>query len=352
MLRIVSTLIRIVSVLYASAALAAGLSAVPPEGDASGEYKIRGVFSGHEAYCALYAERAVLQQNANLDLGCNLSGPEWSAENAYHRNWCLEGGNSTNAVAGDRFRAQLLTRCIAANKKAPGANAGAPAAGAVSSAPVDTDCYISDLVDGGGKTLGYATFLKLQREYLLRTGPADLKYDPKAGLRFRGATYKSLCAGPYLVKGLGCYGRYCSGLTATCCRFTPDYSLSTTRDLSSADERPPLLRAEDSFIENRWSAWFSEEKPRNEAISYDSFMRDAGCKGDYCDQVSILFSRHPDVRNTGNCYWTRDFSEESSSGGAPAETCGRSEFVAGARCIGDYCDNIQLHCCRAEFRAR
>ena len=352
MMRIVSTLTRIVPVLRASAAIAAGLTAVPPEGDASSEYKIRGLFSGNEAFCDLYAERAVLQQNANVDLGCNLKGPEWSADNAYHRNWCLDSGTSTVVVAGDRFRAQLLTQCIAAKRSSPGNVARAPTPGVVSTAPVDTDCYISDLVDGGDKSLGYSTFVTLQRQYLLQTAPADMKYDPKAGMVFRGGSYKSLCAGPYLVKGLGCYDRYCSGLTATCCRFTPDYSLSTARDLSSADERPPLLQAEESFIENRWSPWFSEEKPRNEATSYDSFMRDAACKGDYCDQVSILFSRHPDVRNTGNCYWTKDFSEESTTGGAPAEGCGRSEFVAGARCLGAYCDNIQLHCCRAEFRAR
>ncbi len=352
MSRIVSTLFRVAPVIFASAALAAGLSAVPPEGDASGEYKKYGMIFGHEAYCRLYAERAVLQQNANIKLGCNLAGPEWSAEDAYHRNWCLDGDNSSNAVAGDRYRAQLLTRCIAANQKSPADTAGTPAPGVVSSAPVDTDCYFSDLVDGGAKTLGYQTFLKVQRDYLLHTGPSNVKYDPKSGLQHVGGIYKNLCAGPYLVKGLGCYGSYCSGLLAKCCRFTPDYSLSTSRDLSSADERPPLLQAEESFIENRWSPWFSEEKPRNEAISYDSFMRDVACRGDYCDQVSILFSRHPDVRNTGNCYWTRDFSEESSIVGAPAEGCGQSEFVAGARCLGDYCDNIQLHCCRAEFRAR
>jgi hypothetical protein len=53
---------------------------------------------------------------------------------------------------------------------------------------------------------------------------------------------------------------------------------------------------------------------------------------------------HPTIRNTGQCYWTRRFSEEYGG----REECGPSHFVAGLRCFGDYCDDKELYCCKAQ----
>ncbi|MCW8889234.1 MAG: hypothetical protein OQL20_01075 [Sedimenticola sp.] len=77
------------------------------------------------------------------------------------------------------------------------------------------------------------------------------------------------------------------------------------------------------------------------------FIRSIQCRGDHCDQKSVEYIAHPDIRNTGQCYWSRYFSEESPN----RYQCSTSEFIAGIRCQGNYCDNLSLYCCRGEFNA-
>lgn len=142
----------------------------------------------------------------------------------------------------------------------------------------------------------------------------------------------STCGPEKLIKGIRCSGSYCKRLDLTCCNYT-------SRVISSFRDNPkPTLRY--------WSQWISEEAPNNNTADARGFMRAIQCRGSYCDQKSVEYLAHPDIRNTGQCYWSRYFSEEAPN----SYHCGASEFVAGLRCRGNYCDDISIYCCRGEMR--
>lgn len=44
------------------------------------------------ANCDWYVKTALEQQQRNLKLKCNLSGPEWSADKGVHAAWCSNVG--------------------------------------------------------------------------------------------------------------------------------------------------------------------------------------------------------------------------------------------------------------------
>ncbi len=157
------------------------------------------------------------------------------------------------------------------------------------------------------------------------TCEAPVPQSTKAGLL-------STCGPQQLIKGIRCSGSYCKRLDLTCCNFT-------SRTLTSLQDppKPTLLY---------WSQWISEEAPNNMTADVRGFLRSIQCRGSYCDQKSVEYLGHPDIRNTGQCYWSRYFSEEAPN----SYQCGTSEFVAGLRCQGSYCDNISIYCCRGEMQ--
>jgi type II secretory pathway pseudopilin PulG len=146
-----------------------------------------------------------------------------------------------------------------------------------------------------------------------------------------GRVNQDVCGPQYLVKGMKCYGDYCEALKLTCCRFTE-------RKYDNKFPRP---------TRDYWSQWLSEEAPDNAALDPAAYVQALTCRGKHCDQKSVKFISHPDISNTGQCYWSRYFSEESPNN----YQCSRSEFVSGVRCRGSYCDDVSIYCCRGEMKA-
>lgn len=60
--------------------------------------------STRQQICRQYAQQSAAQQQANLQAQCNLQGPPWSTDYAYHYNWCIHGANylSTKKAVADR----------------------------------------------------------------------------------------------------------------------------------------------------------------------------------------------------------------------------------------------------------
>jgi hypothetical protein len=218
-------------------------------------------------------------------------------------------------------------------------------AGAQVTGAAENSCYNSPPIHSGSKKIPTSEFEEIRRDGVLpdkyrRSGYALNEFgivsrrNPKA-LWPIGAQplYVQACSGAHLAKGLACFGSYCDKRSVRCCRFTWDYGTSTRA--AEADMR--LIR---------WSSWISEEPGRFEFASTEGFVQDLQCRGDHCDDTSLRIVSHPRAANSGRCYWTRSFSEERPN----SEMCRQGAFVAGLRCSGRYCDNLQLYCCDARFR--
>jgi hypothetical protein len=93
----------------------------------------------------------------------------------------------------------------------------------------------------------------------------------------------------------------------------------------------------------KWTAWTSEEKGPL-YCGWDAGTVGFGCKGSYCDNVSLACLPVPSWTSLdyNTTYWSRFFSEEGASSGSSREHC--AGIVTGIRCTGGYCDNIALEC--------
>jgi PKD repeat protein len=138
------------------------------------------------------------------------------------------------------------------------------------------------------------------------------------------------CPSGYVLKGIRCSGEYCDNKELFCCKY---------------------MEGVDSEANNWTSPWISEESRSrsgyagNRFVRTDLFVVGISCKGEYCDDVRMRYVITPNVTNTGQgCHYLGEISEER-----PSEArCPDGYFVAGMRCRGSYCDNINLYCCQAE----
>ncbi len=128
------------------------------------------------------------------------------------------------------------------------------------------------------------------------------------------------CAGRYLSGGFRCSGRYCDDVNLYC--------------------RSQGFNQATSW----WTDYFSEEDPGGRVCDGNGFVTGIRCTGRYCDNMSLRCSQPDNGGIRRECFWTSYLSEEN--GGtfvAPEAT-----YIAGMKCGGRYCDNVQFYLCRAD----
>ncbi|HOD16626.1 MAG TPA: hypothetical protein PKI31_18040 [Spirochaetota bacterium] len=131
------------------------------------------------------------------------------------------------------------------------------------------------------------------------------------------------CDSSFLTGGFKCKGRYCDDVNLLC--------------------RGSGFNQTSSW----WTDYFSEEGTNWRVCDSNAFVTGIRCTGKYCDNVSLRCSQLDNGGVRQNCYWTSDLSEEDGGTFVAPE----SMFVAGARCSGRYCDNMQFYLCRADSGA-
>ena len=71
-------------------------------------------FKTKEQMCTEYAEASVIQENENKEQNCNFTGDDWSIDQDYHYNWCIENNDlNYNKKAVDKYstRQEELKKC-------------------------------------------------------------------------------------------------------------------------------------------------------------------------------------------------------------------------------------------------
>lgn len=130
------------------------------------------------------------------------------------------------------------------------------------------------------------------------------------------------CPSGYALRGMRCSGNYCDDKDLICC---------------------PYLGGEpDPTIKKMNSRWVSEEIPNS--MTSKRFLNGMTCRGPYCDDVFPNQFKSSRLINTKECGWTPWFAEQS----APWLDCGLGAFMAGIRCMGDYCADVAIYCCKAQ----
>jgi len=201
------------------------------------------------------------------------------------------------------------------------------------------------------------------------------------------------CRAGYFVRNMTCTGRFCDNISLQCCaadgvirpsaciqlpRTGRGLSVAAEVTPSSAPGRPPWacpsgfamsgLKCEgancsyltptccpyrpssngDTAAKYREARPFSEETNSsgggNGVESATEFVAGVRCSGNYCDNITASLVGTPNLKNGGACRWTAKFSEETKGG-----ACASYEFVAGMRCFGSNCDQVSLKCCRGDI---
>jgi hypothetical protein len=136
-------------------------------------------------------------------------------------------------------------------------------------------------------------------------------------------TGAAICASGFAMQGLTCYGEYCDNMVLTCCPYLPN---------------------SDGNAYTEWSYWISEENPNN-FYSSSGFVNGIECNHDFCDNVRLSILHSPNLPNLGQCQQLPAVSEESWK---QSQQCQNGWFVAGMTCMGEYCDDVSITCCRAK----
>jgi len=134
------------------------------------------------------------------------------------------------------------------------------------------------------------------------------------------------CKSGFAVAGIACYGDYCDNKELLCRPYT---------------NRPDNLRTSSYWH----SQVISEEKPnasfRSDKLSEPALIAGLKCSGRYCDNISFYVITTPYIQFSRNEWeWKPFFSEESPG----SSVCNQNQFVLGLGCRGDYCDNISILC--------
>lgn len=138
-----------------------------------------------------------------------------------------------------------------------------------------------------------------------------------------------ICKSGFAVAGVSCHGSYCDNKRLLC---------------------RPYLSSQDNAFSAYWHPKvISEEQPnasfRTDILPEPGFVSGLGCNGRYCDNISFYVITTPHIMHTGQWEWKPFFSEESPG----RSICAQDQFVTGVGCKGDYCDSISLHCSTIQF---
>ena len=128
------------------------------------------------------------------------------------------------------------------------------------------------------------------------------------------------CRNPYAAAGVKCTGRYCDNVNLLCRN-------------SGFDQTGGW-----------WTDYFSEEGNNQRICDNNGFVTGIRCTGSYCDNMSLRCSQVNNGGARNYCYWTSSISEESGG----TFTAPGSQYVAGVRCTGRYCDNMDFYICRPD----
>jgi hypothetical protein len=132
------------------------------------------------------------------------------------------------------------------------------------------------------------------------------------------------CASGYAVRGIACTGEYCDNMSLWCCSY---------------------MIGPDNIVTDGWTGYFSEERHDYTYTPTGSFVYGLACNHDYCDNINLQYLFSNSLRYAGQCSTVGPVSEENPN----HIECGNDEFVAGMYCTGDYCDNVSLYCCKANY---
>jgi len=106
----------------------------------------------------------------------------------------------------------------------------------------------------------------------------------------------------------------------------------------------PYLAGPDASASKSWSGSFSEENGGRlyTPAQASQFVAGLRCRGDNCDNLQMEYIRTPHLAFGGACYESPLFSEE----GHNYFTCLAGRWVGGMACRGDYCDSMSVYCCQ------
>ncbi len=133
---------------------------------------------------------------------------------------------------------------------------------------------------------------------------------------------RQTCDRGYAIAGIKCQGNYCDNKQLLCRSYPSKRNDSSYWHSSVISEEGP-------------NASFRTDKPVNLG-----FLSGLGCSGGYCDNISFKVLVTTGMQHTGGWEWKPFFSEEYPSQGV----CKPNQFVTGIGCKGKYCDNISIHC--------
>nr|VFK78670.1 MAG: Necrosis inducing protein (NPP1) [Candidatus Kentron sp. SD] len=134
-------------------------------------------------------------------------------------------------------------------------------------------------------------------------------------------TAKKTCQSGHVVSRVECSGSRCDNKRLKCCHI-PGLALSGSRTNS---------------------LFISEEQPDWWYAHNGKAVVGMKCRGDYCDDISLVLESVSGPGASVNGWWTSSFSEEEREGGCDPRP-GIDEYIAGAACTGSYCDNLMLYC--------
>lgn len=140
-----------------------------------------------------------------------------------------------------------------------------------------------------------------------------------------------ICPSGTAMRGMQCYGDYCSQIRPTCC---------TYGGYESSGKLRPAFRVAPPISE--------ETGPgrRNSISSASEVLAGLRCSGNYCDVVEAYLVRNTYLHQTvGDKRTLGPFSEEDG-----VKMCPANYFVTGLKCTGSYCDNLTMTCTRAHFQ--
>jgi hypothetical protein len=133
------------------------------------------------------------------------------------------------------------------------------------------------------------------------------------------------CTSGFAVNGIACFGDHCDNLKLSCSPYLPG--------------------PDDSMQYWTMPWWISEETPHNTYANDKVFLWGMQCNGDDCDHILLTYLDTPKLINKGQCHGLDYVSEEHQNW----RQCEGGSFAAGLTCRGDYCDEISLICCRAGY---
>jgi len=140
-----------------------------------------------------------------------------------------------------------------------------------------------------------------------------------------------------LVSGFRCSGKYCDNIKLECTNNNYEISARNWEDYVSEEDRRSTEMVDGLLVRRNDNLQLCGTK---------GFLTGVGCKGSYCDNISIECSVIKGVERRTNGFWTTWVSEEK--GGTLQFP--RGYYAAGIECKGKFCDNKRFYVCRPSFK--